>query len=168
MNYVKLSHSISRKLRILGDLSIDQTSQHRDFLRRSTKCDSLGSVNTAEIEKNDPILISLQKACELHGFAVNSIKRNGYLTCDYTFGAGSVMLHKDVDMGLTVNVLVALQSFSRSLNCFDDSCQLIAQGRSIDIKVGHVFVFNGNFDHAWIANYRWLIASQSVKLRRNR
>jgi hypothetical protein len=45
---------------------------------------------------------------------------------------------------------------------------LIAQGKSIDLQIGNVFVFNGNFDHAWIANCRWLIASQSVNLRRNR
>jgi hypothetical protein len=166
MNYIKLDDSISRKPRILGDLLINQTSQHKDFLRKSTKHNSLGCVYSERIEKDDPILLDLQKACELHGFVVNSISCDSYLVCDYTFGAGSVVLHKDPGLGLTVNVLVALQSFSRSFDCYND-CQLIAQGKSINLKVGSVFVFNGNFNHAWIANCRWLIATQSVKLRRN-
>ncbi len=166
MSYIKLDDSMSRKPRILGDLLIDQTSQHKDFLRKSVGYHSLGCVYSKEIKEDDPILLGLQKACELHGFMVNSISRNDYPICDYTFAAGSVGLHRDPGLGLTVNVLVALQSFSRSFDCYND-CQLIAQGKSIDLQIGNVFVFNGNFDHAWIANCRWLIATQSVKLRRN-
>jgi hypothetical protein len=48
----------------------------------------------------------------------------------------------------------------------DDECLLFTKGKFLSLAIGEVFLFDSDTEHAWMANCRWLIACQSVKVRR--
>lgn len=106
------------------------------------------------------------KVCEKHGFAVKD-KNNFYYPSDYVYGAGSINPHQDADYSLSVGVLIATRPLSNSFES-NNECFLFTKGKFLTLTVGKVFLFDSDAEHAWMANCRWLIASQLVKLRRNR
>jgi len=169
MNYIKLDDSMSRKPRILGHMKVKKNSFHSTLLRQDSRY-WLGSVYIAYPDNDDPTLSDLRKACSLHGFAFKD-KSNLYYFNDYVYGAGSVSPHKDSGFGFTVGILVATRQLSKSFeyNEMDNNeCFLFTKGKILSLTAGDVFIFDSNVEHAWMANCKWLIATQSVKLKRNR
>jgi hypothetical protein len=150
----------SRQPRILGRMKIKKNSFHNICLKRTAK-DYLGNVCIAYPEKDNFTFADLRKVCELHGFAINYFY-------DYVYGAGSVAPHEDSGFGFAVGVLVATRPLSKSLESDSEECFLFTKGKILSITVGEVFLFDSDAEHAWMANCRWLIATQSVKLKRVR
>jgi len=165
MNYTIIDSSpSSRKPRVLRHMTIKTNSFHKTLLKQATQY-YLGSVHTAYPEENDLILDSLRKICNLHGF---EFKRKNSKFCypsGYIYGAGSVEPHYDNSFGLSLGVLVATQNMTRTITTIDN-CFLFASNKVLTINVGVVFLFNSDARHAWMANCRWVIASQSVRIKR--
>jgi hypothetical protein len=75
---------------------------------------------------------------------------------------GSAFYHSDPGMGLQAAVLVAAVPLTRGGYC-DSSCEFTSRGICIDCQVGTVFLFDGNYPHAWLANCRWALATHSIR-----
>jgi hypothetical protein len=168
MFYTREDYSLatSRQPRILGRMKVKKNSFHDTLLRQASRY-WLGSVHTAYPNSSDPTLGDLRKACSLHGFAFKD-NSDLYYFSDYVYGAGSVSPHKDSGFGFAVGVLVATRPLSKSLESDGEECFLFTKGKILSITVGEVFLFDSDAEHAWMANCRWLIATQSVKLKRVR
>ena len=156
------------------DESAVNTKDQRSLLggKAAKDCPWLGEVNVAPVHRNDSVLVELERACKLQGFVFNKEHPGPYSECDYTFGAGSVGFHNDGGMGLTAAVLVAVAPIAPAIeeSLFGrETCELVSGGKFLRLKVGDAFVFNGDVEHAWIANCRWVIVVQSVrKLRKKK
>lgn len=146
--------------RIIGAIPIDIRKYHTQLLRNAT----FGELDIAELTVDDPVLVSLRQTCVLNGLTINtSWEDRLYKLHDYCFGAGSIFTHDDPGMGLTAGALVAVADLSRSFqDDMDCHCLLFAEGQHIEIRVGNVFLFDADKEHAWMANCRWLVALQSV------
>jgi hypothetical protein len=144
---------------IIGTIPIDADKYHRQLLKNA----SFSWVDIAEITSDDSVLVSLRQTAAAKGLIINtSWEDRHYGLHNYCFAAGSIFAHEDPGMGLTVGVLVAVADLSRFFRDSMDQCALFAEGQHIDIRVGNVFLFDANKEHAWMANCRWLIATQSV------
>jgi hypothetical protein len=146
-------------LRKIGKIPIIETVQHRDMLKRA----GFGEINTDHISSEEPVLIDLRKRVMACGYELVS-HRPRYGEKDYTFSAGSAMPHDDPGMGLTAAVLVATRDLSRAFEDTVSYCTFFAEGQYQTIQIGDVFVFDADKDHAWMANCRWLLAMQAIKL----
>ncbi len=170
MFYTREDYSLatSRQPRILGRMKVKKNSFHDICLKHTVK-HNLGSVSVAwPTSKDDSTFVDLRKVCELHGFAIKDKQSDFYYPYPYVYGAGSVAPHEDSGFGFSVGALVATRPLSKSLESDGKECFLFTKGKILPITVGEVFLFDSNADHAWMANCKWLIATQSVKLKRVR
>ena len=157
--------------KIIGHLTGCSELNRRDQRRMAadTYLGGIDPVNSFTMEDDDPIRDALKHALKPAGYRVmtNSNRRYPYDPWSYVAGMGSVLYHDDPGMGLQAAVLVAALPLTRGGYC-DSSCQFTSRGQWLDCQVGTVFVFNGDHDHAWIANCRWCLATHSIRRTRNR
>jgi hypothetical protein len=147
------------------------TAEQSKFLHQSIP---LGEVDVCQPFDDPRLIAQLERLCKQNGFAFNKQHPGPYGARDSVFGAGSVGFHDDTGLGYTVSVLLACAPLSRGLK---DSgflgdrgsadCIFISGTSVLYVSIGDVFIFNGNIEHAWMSNGKWLLLSQSVrKLRR--
>ena len=150
--------------------AVDRKDQRSLLGKQSAKsCPYLGEVYSAPIFGDDTVLVELERVCTRYGLCFNEQHPGPYVNHDYVFGAGSVGFHADDGMRLTAAVLVAVAPISagiREVLYQGEPCCLIAGGKCLALEVGDAFVFNGDVEHAWMANCRWVIATQSVRKRK--
>jgi hypothetical protein len=146
--------------KIIGTIPIDTQKYHRQLLKKAF----FSKVDIEGITPNDSILVALRQTAVASGLIINTSWKDRYYGLhDYVFSAGSIFAHEDPGMGLTVGVLVAVADLSRSFHDgMNGECALFAEGQHICIRVGDVFLFDADKEHAWMANCRWVIATQSV------
>lgn len=137
--------------------------RHKKMLRPRP---SVGGIDTEDLKHDDPIRLALQQKCKAKGFVFCSNSAGPYSDYDYSFGAGSVFTHTDTGMGLTAGVLVAATRLVSDDGGPPYGCELIANGKALDLSIGTAFVFNADKPHAWLANCCWLIALQHVRRKR--
>lgn len=71
-------------------------------------------------------------------------------------------MHKDSGFGNVLSWLVKKQSIGRQY-ADNDSIQLITKSADpLELKVGDVFIFNANYDHAWISNMDCMLLQVAV------
>jgi hypothetical protein len=145
-----MTHHPKRNLQVLGSIDINETSYHRKMLRESTRY-GLGFAWPEPISREDPILIELQAICELNECTPKLRDRV-----------------EDTGLGWTINALVSTRDLSKNFQSGYEvnSCILLAQGRHIIVQEGDVFLLNTNIEHTWIANCRWLLVGQGVRIKR--
>lgn len=128
--------------------------RHQNSLAKRARW--FGEIGSLKLDPANPLKDAMQSVCKEFGFKLCNRSRNGYTLFDYTFSRGSVTLHKDEGMGLCACVLVATAPLSKKDPCSE--CELIVRGESITLRRGDIFLFNGNKQHAWIANCGWVLA----------
>jgi hypothetical protein len=159
------------KPKIIGHLTGCSELNRRDQ-RRMAANTYLGGIDPVDLftmEDDDPIRDALKHVLKPAGYRVmtNSSRCHPYAPWSYVTGVGSVLYHDDPGMGLQAAVLVAALPLTRG-GFLDSICQFTSRGQWLDCRVGTVFVFNGDHDHAWIANCRWCLATHSIRQIRNR
>jgi len=157
--------------KIIGHLHGCGELNRRDQ-RRMAADTYLGGIDPVEsftMEDDDPIRDALKHVLEPAGYRVmlDSSRCDPYDPWSYVAGMGSVLYHDDRGMGLQAAVMVAALPLTRG-GFLDSSCQFTSRGQWLDCPVGTVFVFNGDHDHAWIANCRWCLATHSIRRIRSR
>ena len=152
--------------KIIGRIPIAKTPYHKRLMKNSI----LGGLDESPFVENDPIHDALCGLCKSQKYAIDQW-RNGFNTYGYVYGIGSIMPHTDKGMGLTACALVAIEKITRSLGWSAaeldkiDGCALIYDSGIIsDLMPGDVFVFDANKLHSWMANCRWVLALQAVRL----
>jgi len=157
--------------KIIGHLTGCSELNRRDH-RRMAADTYLGGVDPVEsftMEADDPIRDALKHVLQPAGYRVmtDASRCDPYDPWSYVTGMGSVLYHDDPGMGLQAAVLVAALPLTRG-GFLDSNCQFTSRGQWLDCHVGTVFVFNGDHDHAWIANCRWCLATHSIRRIGNR
>lgn len=83
---------------------------------------------------------------------------------------GSVGWHTDEGIGHLLNWVLYREDYSESVNSLEPPCLLCqSAGKMIQLerlKVGDVFIFNGNYGHAWISNESCVLAQVTVSVKR--
>jgi hypothetical protein len=147
-------------VRKIGKIPIIVTKRHQMILKKYA---DFGNIDGTDISSDDPILIDLRKRAMACGYElVDDLSLYGETS--YTFSAGSAMPHDDPGMGLTAAVLVATRDLSPAFQDTVSYCTFFAEGQHQEIQIGDVFVFDADKEHAWMANCRWLLAMQAIKL----
>jgi hypothetical protein len=155
------------KPQIIGTVSIKKTPLHETLLRKG----SFEQICDNEPCDNDPIFRSLCDLCIQKKFKPVSSSRSNYVPVSYSYGIGSIAPHSDDGMGLTAGLLVATEPIHdengkhSSFSCSRD-CYLFhehAESLMLKIQIGDVFIFDANYNHAWMANCRWLLALHSIE-----
>jgi hypothetical protein len=138
--------------------------------RAASSCPRLGNIDVDELSEGDPLLPELASLCRRHMILLNDDHPGAYATRDYTFGAGSVPLHVDHGMGLTVGVLVATSRLSEGLegSMPTDFCYLVTKRGDLELAVGDSFAFDASRTHGWMANCRWALALHSARRTRSK
>ena len=155
--------------KIIGHLT-GCSELNRADQRELAKYASLGlGIDSMPMRKDDPIRDELKHVINRAGYRVmlDNSRCHPYDPWSYVTGMGSAFYHNDTGMGLQAAVMVAALPLKRSGYC-ESTCQFTSRGQWLDCQVGTVFVFNGDHDHAWIANCRWCLATHSVRRIRNR
>jgi hypothetical protein len=124
-------------------------------------------IDSITMDPADPIIDALKHVVNRAGYRVmlNDSRCRPYDHRAYVTGMGSADFHTDRGMGLQVGVMVAAQPLVRGgYTDYDmQTCQFTSRGKWIDCEVGTVFLFNGDYPHAWIANCRWALATHSIR-----
>lgn len=151
----------------IGRIPIVKTPYHKNMMKNS----NLGDLDDSDFAENDPVHSALCDLCESQGYMTDNDWRRGFNSYGYIHGIGSIFPHADKGMGLTVCALVAIEKITRSLGWSFadlhkiDGCALIYDsGVVFEIMPGDVFVFDADRLHAWMANCRWVLALQAVRL----
>tara|TARA_S200002703_G_scaffold38799_2_gene34033 strand:+ start:4786 stop:5301 length:516 start_codon:yes stop_codon:yes gene_type:complete len=155
--------------KIIGHLTGCSELNRRDQRELAKYASFEGGIDSMPMRKDDPIRDALKHALKPAGYRVmlDNSRCHPYDPWCYVTGMGSAFYHNDTGMGLQAAVLVAALPLTRGGYC-DSSCQFTSRGQWLDCQVGTVFVFNGDHDHAWIANCRWCLATHSIRRTRNR
>jgi hypothetical protein len=121
-------------------------------------------INSITMDPTDPIVDALKPVINRAGYRVmlDDSRCRPYDHRAYVTGMGSAFYHSDPGMGLQAAVLVAAVPLTRGGYC-DSSCEFTSRGICIDCQVGTVFLFDGNYPHAWLANCRWALATHSIR-----
>ena len=155
--------------KIIGHLTGCSELNRRDQRELAKYASLQGGINSMPMRKDDPIRDALKHAINRAGYRVmlDNSRCHPYDPWCYVTGMGSALYHNDPGMGLQAAVMVAALPLTRGGYC-DSICQFTSRGQWLDCQVGTVFVFNGDHDHAWIANCRWCLATHSIRRIRNR
>ena len=126
-----------------------------------------GGIDSLTMDPTDPIIDALKHVINRAGYRVmlDASRCNPYGHQAYVTGMGSAYFHTDPGMGLQVGVMVATQPLvgKDCTHRFVETCQFTSRGTWIDCQIGTVFVFNGDYPHAWLANCRWALATHSIR-----
>jgi len=146
------------KAEILGSLHPKLAGLTAKDIRRMEQRAWMGDVS--------PISIGPSNQCyqTLLGFALEhrlrpKIRRMYQNNCILPL-AGSVGWHTDEGIGLILNWIIHKTSLSRKVDPND--MQLIYPNGAIDVRLGDVFLFNGNQGHAWCSNNRCTLVQMTV------
>ena len=124
-------------------------------------------IDSITMDPTDPIIDALKHVVNRAGYRVmlDASRCRPYDHRAYVTGMGSAYFHTDPGMGLQVGVMVATQPLVRKgyTDYATQTCQFTSRGTWIDCEIGTVFVFNGDYPHAWIANCRWALATHSIR-----
>jgi hypothetical protein len=155
--------------KIIGHLTGCSELNRRDQRRLAAEAGLGDGIESFRMDDQDPIRDALKHVINRAGYRVmlDNSRCHPYDPWEYATGMGSVLYHDDLGMGLQAAVLVAALPLTRGGYC-DSSCQFTSRGQWLDCQVGTVFVFNGDHDHAWIANCRWCLATHSIRRTANR
>ena len=155
--------------KIIGHLTGCSELNRRDQRRLAAEAGLGDGIESFRMDDQDPIRDALKHVINRAGYRVmlDNSRCHPYDPWEYAAGMGSAFYHNDTGMGLQAAVMVAALPLTRGGYC-DSSCQFTSRGQWLDCQVGTVFVFNGDHDHAWIANCRWCLATHSIRRTRNR
>jgi hypothetical protein len=92
--------------------------------------------------------------------------QDNYTGLSYLPLQGSVGWHTDFGIGLLLNWLVSEKQINGHKEDTYSCPQLITKHGALDLKVGDIFIFNGNLGHAWISNKKCLLLQSPVSARR--
>jgi hypothetical protein len=144
-------------------LCLDRPAQRR----LAADADLRFGVDSVTMDPTDPIIDALKHVVNRAGCRVmlDTSRCWPYSHKTYVTGMGSAYFHTDPGMGLQVGVMVATQPLVRSGYTDHDAetCQFTSRGKWIDCQIGTVFLFNGDYPHAWLANCRWALATLSIR-----
>jgi hypothetical protein len=111
---------------------------------------------------NDPLIAKLLDVGQEHGLAFK--EQSCYTGSSYLPIRGSVPWHNDSGIGLLLNWLVMSANLEGYKDCmYHNDCHLLTRHGQLEIKVGDIFVFNGNIGHAWISNSQCMLVQSTVK-----
>jgi hypothetical protein len=148
---------------VIGKIDhITRTEQHSRMLKSVL----IGELESEVIYGYDPVLTGLRKVCAASHYAPSTTSPL-YPDFGYVFSCGSAFPHDDEGMGLQAGVIVAVEPLSKRFDGIFSSCSpcvLLSQGQTIQLDVGDVFIFDADYEHAWMANCRWVVALQSIRL----
>ena len=155
--------------KIIGHLTGCSELNRRDQRRLAAEAELGDGIESFRMDDQDPIRDELKHVINRAGYCVmlDNSRCHPYDPWEYAAGMGSAFYHNDAGMGLQAAVMVAALPLTRGGYC-DSSCQFTSRGQWLDCQVGTVFVFNGDHDHAWLANCRWCLATHSIRRIRNR
>ena len=126
----------------------------------------LGEVDPQAVRNDDPLIAKLLDVGQEHGLV---FKQQGWFTgSSYLPIRGSVPWHDDSGIGLLLNWLVKSKDLVGYKDCLShNDCHLLTRHGQLEIKVGDIFVFNGNIGHAWVSNSQCMLVQTPVKAIRN-
>lgn len=126
----------------------------------------LGEVDPQAARNDDPLIAKLLNVGEECGLV---FKQPGWFTGScYLPICGSVPWHDDSGIGLLLNWLVTSKNLEGYKDCLShNDCHLLTRHGQLEIKVGDIFVFNGNIGHAWVSNSQCMLVQTPVKAIRN-
>jgi hypothetical protein len=73
---------------------------------------------------------------------------------------GSVGWHSDQYMGLVLSWILYKEPLISQKDSY--TMQLITRRKALDLGPGQVFLFNADADHAWVSNYKCIMAQLTV------
>jgi hypothetical protein len=125
----------------------------------------LGEIEPQAAGNNDPLIAKLLDVGQEHGLAFK--EQSWYTGSSYLPIRGSVPWHNDSGIGLLLNWLVMSANLGGYKDCmYHNDCHLLTRHGQLEIKVGDIFVFNGNIGHAWISNSQCMLVQTTVKTMR--
>jgi hypothetical protein len=153
--------------KIIGYLTGCGELNRPDQRRLAADANLESGIDSITMDPTDPIVDALKHVVNRAGYRVmlDASRCRPYDHQGYVTGMGSAYFHADPGMGLQVAVMVATQPLVRKgyTHRYLETCQFTSRGKWIDCKIGDVFVFNGDYYHAWIANCRWALATHSIR-----
>ena len=156
------------KAQILGNLSLDVIQPKvRQSIKRSRVRSRvlLGEVEPIGLGRDHPCIKVLLDFGRMHGFKFKEVPLYGsaaFLPLD-----GSVPWHYDSGIGHLLCWLIDINSLGPSLGAANYTPALLSMhDRKIieldGLRVGDVFVFNGDYGHAWLSNESCLLTQVTV------
>jgi hypothetical protein len=120
----------------------------------------LGEIEPSQLIPTDSMCKSLLALLPVYGLK----RRDPRLYSSPTFlqVKGSVGMHRDSEFGNVLSWLVKKQAIGRHYAEYE-SIQLITKSADpLELRVGDVFIFNADYDHAWISNYNCMLLQVAV------
>lgn len=117
-----------------------------------------GEIDPIALPFDNEWISSLLRAGEPHRLKYK--RQSAYTGCCFLPLYLSTVYHADAGLGLVLNWLIDVSSFCGHRTSF--SPQIAVQGKSLDLDVGDVFIFNANLDHCWISNHRCMLVQVPV------
>lgn len=162
------------KAQLLGKLNIETVPlSDRKAAKKLTIRDQkwLGEVEPIGLSVKNPYIQTLLDFGAEHGFK--------YKECHLYVGAcllpldGSVLWHDDSGIGHILCWVIEVQKLGSSLGLSRDTPALLSTHKQkvhqLDgLKVGDVFVFNGDYGHAWLSNESCVLVQVTVSAPRAR
>jgi len=123
-----------------------------------------GDVDPLALPFDNKWISSLLRVGELNGLKYK--KQSLYTGCCLLPLYLSTGYHDDAGLGLVLNWLIDVSSFHGHRTPF--SPQIAVQGKSLDLRVGDVFVFNASLSHCWISNHHCMLVQVPVSRSRKK
>lgn len=138
-------------------------SRNVQFTGKLPKFDSsvlLGEIEPSQLIPSDPMCASLLALLPVYGLKKRDPRWYGSPT--FLQLKGSVGMHKDSGFGNVLSWFVKKQTIGGEY-ADDESVQLITKSADpLNLEVGDVFIFNANYDHAWISNFDCMLLQVAV------
>lgn len=120
----------------------------------------LGEIEPSHLIPTDPMRKSLLALLPVYG-----LKRRDpphYSSPTFLQVKGSVEMHDDPGLSNVLSWFVNKQTIGRHYT-ENRSIQLITKSADpLELHVGDVFIFNADYDHAWISNYDCMLLQVAV------
>ena len=118
----------------------------------------MGAVQTVYMQSSTCEIIEAQIKTKARNYG----KAEGSI--ELLYGEGSVHLHTDdlyPNEFATVALVLPLWDYIQQKSVFfgDRTCAFYCAGIYLSLNPGDLFLFDANDDHAWITNYRWMLAA---------
>jgi hypothetical protein len=156
------------KAQLLGTLDIKTVPvEDREIAKKLTIRGSkwLGDVDPIALSSDNPFIKALLDFGASRGFKYKECRL--YLGLCLLPLNGTVLWHDDNGIGHILCWVIEVQKFGRSLIPSRDTPALLSiHDRKVEqldnLKVGDVFVFNGDYGHAWLSNESCVLVQVTV------